>query len=695
MDKGTLPEGRGTAARTYSSEETRKPRIWYISARETGNSPLFQQAASQMGVLLTERYFSVEGVTQSSHPRVQALLREIEKANPDVVICRGRMERILREARLDHKIPVIPIQFLGSSTFSLIAHVLKTHPEELPASGAKAAVFSHRPLLYNRETVRFLFHLELVNVILEDTRPEYIRQKLREAQREGASFVLGGMTVKMEADKLGIHAYHNPEADEYESFYRTLELAVVVVSNTRRQRESRQMLEGVMDYAFEGMVLLDPEGRISYYNSRIKQLVEAEGGELLGRPLWEVIPELDRKQLQLVLERGENIYGNILRIRERVVLVNAVPYKRNGEIQGAIVHINQKEQVENLETQIKTEIYTKGRVARYHFPDIKGESPAIEECRYQAKQFAKHHANILLLGESGTGKELFAQSIHNYSMRKDQPFVAVNCGALPMSLLESELFGYVGGAFTGASRQGKKGLIEQADKGTVFLDEISEMDLQGQVRLLRVLEERVITKVGDDRVIPVDVRIIAASNRNLYQMVKEGRFRADLYYRLHVLTLRIPPLRERGRDVLLLAREFLDRYGKAASKELQLTPEAEELLLAYRWPGNVRQLRNFCERLAVISNQKILGEEMIRRQLQEIYAEDLEAAGVGSLPEEERGQPERQPLSPKEEKEYRRLTEALNACGGNRTQAAAMLGMARSSLWRKMKKYHIEEFFPE
>ncbi len=672
-------------------EEKRRPRVWYISARETGNSELFQQAAEEQQVQLEERYVAVDGVTSCQHPKIQALLQEIEKGKPDAVICRGRMELLLKQAKLDHQLPVLSIQFLGSSTFSLIAYVLKHHPEELPATGAKAAVFSHRPLLYNSDTVRFLFHLDLENVIIQGTKPEYVRQKLREASQNGASFVLGGTTVKQEADKMGIRCYHNPAADEYESFYRTLEMAVVLVENIRRQREYWSTLEGVMDYSFEGMLLLNQEGRVRYYNSAVKKLMDAENGELMGREVWELFPELDPEQVRRVLEQGENIYGSLLRIREHIVLVNMNPYKRDGEIQGAIVHLNQKEQVENLESQIKTEIYAKGRVARYHFPDIQGESEAIEECRYKAKQFAKHHANILILGESGTGKELFAQSIHNYSMRKEQPFVAINCGSLPMSLLESELFGYVGGAFTGASRQGKKGLIEQADKGTIFLDEISEMDLQGQVRLLRVLEERVITRVGDDRVIPVDVRIVAASNKNLRQMVREGKFREDLYYRLNVLTLRIPPLRDRQGDVPVLARAFLKRYGKEAGKELQLTQEAEALLEGYRWPGNVRQLRNFCERLAVISSRQTVDGEMVRRQLEEVYEREPQAAEPEAA---RRQEPVPRPsLSPREEREYRRLVEALEACGGSRTQAAERLGMARSSLWRKMKKYQIQESY--
>ena len=203
-------------------------------------------------------------------------------------------------------------------------------------------------------------------------------------------------------------------------------------------------------------------------------------------------------------------------------------------------------EIEKLEAAVKHEYRTKGYTARYTFEDIAGTSEAIRESRRLAKQFSKYDSNVLIAGETGTGKEVFAQSIHNASLRKDEPFVAVNCGAIPVNLLESELFGYVDGAFTGASRKGKKGLMEIANHGTLFLDEISEMDFNGQVQLLRVLEERVIRRVGDDKEIPIDIRVIAASNKNLLELIEQGKFREDLYYRLNVLTLYIPPLRDRG-----------------------------------------------------------------------------------------------------------------------------------------------------
>ena len=312
---------------------------------------------------------------------------------------------------------------------------------------------------------------------------------------------------------------------------------------------------------------------------------------------------------------------------------------------------------------------------------------AIQETRELAQRFANYEANVLLLGETGTGKELFAQSIHNASLRQREPFVAVNCGALPVSLLESELFGYVDGAFTGASRKGKKGMLEIADKGTIFLDEISEMDWQGQAHLLRVLEEHTITRIGDDKVIQVDVRVIAASNKNLRKLVEEGKFREDLYYRLNVLTLNIPPLREREQDLALLARHFLVQFGEKYKKAVELTPAAEQVLAGYPWPGNVRQLRNFCERLAVIAGTNRLEADFIIRQLEGVYMirwDDIAPRMQPELPSTEGA------LAPTEKEQ---IVEALNQAGGHRQKAAELLGISKSSLWRRMKKYQIGERF--
>jgi transcriptional regulator with PAS, ATPase and Fis domain len=333
--------------------------------------------------------------------------------------------------------------------------------------------------------------------------------------------------------------------------------------------------------------------------------------------------------------------------------------------------------LQEVEGRVRSTLHRKGLKAKYTFADCLGESTAIQDAIEQARRFSQTEANLLIYGETGTGKEIFAQSMHNASRRSNGPFVAVNCAALPENLLESEFFGYVTGAFTGASRTGKVGLFELAHRGTIFLDEVSEIPLPFQGRLLRILQEREVMRLGDDRIIPVDVRIMVATNKDLKKMAGSGAFRQDLLYRLDVLSLGLPPLRDRHEDIPLLARSFLQRLGEFSSEsEKFLARDAEELLNRYEWPGNVRELRNICERLVALSAaSRITKEEM---QL---------ALGLRSLlPAKEF--PNFTNEIPKMRNMQRELvTQALKQTHGNKRQAALRLGISRATLWRKLRSY--------
>lgn len=314
-----------------------------------------------------------------------------------------------------------------------------------------------------------------------------------------------------------------------------------------------------------------------------------------------------------------------------------------------------------------------GNTAMYTFDDIVTRSPKMETLIQQAKQIAGGNSSVLIEGESGTGKELFAQSIHNASKRAMAPFVAINCGAIAPELLQSELFGYEEGAFTGALKGGKIGKFEMADGGTIFLDEIGEMPLNQQISLLRILESRTITKIGGNRVIPVNVRIICATNKNLYREVCEGRFRNDLYFRLNVINLRIPPLRERKEDIYPLIQSMLQDFGSEAVKHL--TPEQMRQLYRSNWPGNVRELRNVVERIVYMPGY----------DLAQIIENEMEQSSQA----EEKTQPfmlERN-LEPEEEK--KRIAEALEDCRGNVAMAARELGVSRNTLYKKVRKHGI------
>jgi transcriptional regulator with PAS, ATPase and Fis domain len=312
----------------------------------------------------------------------------------------------------------------------------------------------------------------------------------------------------------------------------------------------------------------------------------------------------------------------------------------------------------------------RGSLAVYTFDKIIGESPTFLQTVAFAKKIADSKSTILLMGESGTGKEVFAQSIQNYSNRRDEPFVALNCGAIPKNLIESELFGYVGGAFTGAKSEGHPGKFEIADGGTLFLDEIGEMPYELQTRLLRVIEEGTVRRIGGNREIPVDVRIIAATNKNLKGEVEKGNFRKDLYYRLNVLPLRLPPLRERKEDIPLLIDYFMERKSRRLNKKkVNVSASTMERLQNYGWAGNIRELENFVE--LIINTESIPGEISPETIVKSAASETKKILSLAEV-------------------EELHIRSALEECSYNITRSAELLGISRNTLYRKLELYKID-----
>lgn len=358
---------------------------------------------------------------------------------------------------------------------------------------------------------------------------------------------------------------------------------------------------------------------------------------------------------------------------------NMYPVKNKSGAVNGIIEISSSHQV-NLKKMKKL----MGLTAEYTFDSIIGKSPAILDTIQQAKNYANNPYNLLIVGESGVGKELFAQAIHNYSDRKDEPFIALNCANFPENLIESELFGYVGGAFTGASKNGQVGKFEVADGGTLFLDEIGELPLLFQSKLLRVLETGRITRIGSSRETPVNVRVLAATNRNLVEMVAEGRFRKDLYYRLQVLSIEIPPLRQRTRDLILLADLFFKQAAEINNQlPKHLDKQAQSVLMEYDWPGNVREFRNVIYRAALISDDDTVMADTLKAAIHSKnythIAESLES------PEEK----VRKCKSDVENAYVQLIKTSLEVTKGNKKQAANLVGVSRQTFYRLLEKYEI------
>lgn len=351
-----------------------------------------------------------------------------------------------------------------------------------------------------------------------------------------------------------------------------------------------------------------------------------------------------------------------------------------GIVTGGIIILRPIKQVQNLVNRFS------GYSATLQFRDIIGDSAAIQDVIRFATLAATNTSNVLLQGESGTGKEIFAQAIHNRSTQRLGPFIALNCGAIPRELIGSELFGYEDGAFTGARRGGKPGKFELASGGTLFLDEIGDMPLDQQIALLRVIQEKKVNRIGGDKMIPVNVRLICASNKNLLQEVEKGTFRQDLFYRLNVMAIIIPPLRSRTSDIPCLFSHFLDKLGNDWGRSFQVEPEVFAYLLEYNWPGNVRELQNVVERAASLAEN---GTIALRHLPAEVYSPSPGHV-LDSIPDS-RGldcRQQRQKLA--KDAERNKIMSLLNVCAGNVSQVARELGVSRKTLYNKMRNYAIQ-----
>lgn len=395
----------------------------------------------------------------------------------------------------------------------------------------------------------------------------------------------------------------------------------------KREHELRTILNSVN----EGVIAVDREGRITHINDVATQILHCTREEVVGQDIGEYFQV--EMPLQEIVKTGKPYHLKEVRFKRdhRVIhyLTSGVPVLDDkGRIIGAVATVNDYKQVEALINKVG------GQRRLTTFDDIIYQSPTMHKVVETTKTVAKGNSTILLRGESGTGKELFARAIHVESNRSQAPFIAINCAALPSTLLESELFGYEEGAFTGATKGGRKGLFEQASGGTLFLDEIGEISPHVQVSLLRVLQEGTIRRVGGSREIPVDVRIIAATHRNLEELIQHGDFRDDLYYRLNVIPLRIPSLRERKEDIPLIVQHLVRKIcAKLERPEVCLTRESLQLLMEKPWPGNVRQLENVLERIInVMDVQAMNTDEALEWALLTV---NQPARGQKSAPEED------------------------------------------------------------
>ncbi len=471
----------------------------------------------------------------------------------------------------------------------------------------------------------------------------------------------------------------------------------VVLHVITKNKLPYEWLEEILNLAAEWIVVVDREGIIRYINGAYCDFLDTCTEEATGKHVQDVI---ENTRMHLVVRTGQAEVASIHAIKGSEMIANRYPLYVDGELVGAVgtvmfrnsqdwLDYSRKVQPVLEELKYYKKRFEKELRSKYNFGDLIGNHPKFQEAKRLAERVAGSQSAVLLSGESGTGKELFAHAIHQTSPRGQFPLVRVNCASIPENLLESELFGYEEGAFTGAKKGGKKGKFELAHRGTVFLDEIGDMPLQMQSKLLRVLQEKEIERVGGQAPIPVDVRIIAATHRHLEQMVQEGKFRQDLYYRLNVMKIEIPSLRERKEDIKPIAKALLCKLERKFSRQgIKLSEEVVERLEAHAWPGNVRELENILERAV-----NVLDGNIIRLTHLPLYLQDdlqlvrFHGSRTEDLPFKDG------PVQPLKEvlmhAEKAAIQHALRQTNGNKQLAAKLLGIGKTSFYDKCKTYNI------
>ena len=596
-----------------------------------------------------------EAIAKAHDPRVHFTTsfmygtdaRNLSRASDyDIIVVRGMTSRALSE-----KYPETTIVDIKMDAFDVSSALLEAK-KKFPGIRKIGLILPSSSIC----SASILTELLGIEVVMREVRgEEHMESTLREMVKEGCEVFIGGLTLKRVSEKMGLEYVHiktGPSAIDS-----SIKDAITAAHILDRERSRLGLMKSLVNNTPDSLLIIDDKGKITAANHAASSFFRRP--DLVGMDAKELFP----LEIYSVCEDVEVVQT----IGDQTVLITEHPVHIEGEKRATYVSLRLVEDIRRTEKKIRSKLQEKGLTAKYSFSDIVTEQVEMKQLVAKALRYAHVEGNVLLTGETGTGKELFVQSMHNASPRRDKPFVAVNCAALSEQLLESELFGYTEGSFTGAQKGGKTGLFELAQGGTIFLDEIGEMPIRFQAKLLRVIQEREIRKIGGDEFIPVDVRIMSATNQNIPDLIEKGLFRRDLYYRINLLTLHIPPLRERLDDIPAIFKRFVERKSKA----LNIVPpmvekDALECLKGYSWPGNIRELRNVAERAVIFSSSNCI----TRDTLKEIDV---------SVGEKKASEEKKIPLT--SEELYRRYVES----GLTLNDFALSIGISRTTLWRKFK----------
>ncbi|MVB12478.1 Anaerobic nitric oxide reductase transcription regulator NorR [Caprobacter fermentans] len=608
-----------------------------------------------VGLVVERGYDNVDVVPGSMSEGVKAAHLAIE-GGAKYLVSRGGTYRMLKA-----EFPRVPIVEIKVSAFD----ILKSF-EKVKDSGGTIGVVGYSNVVYGMDVLHRILNCNFIEVQLK--RESDIYQVIQEHKNRGIETYIGDANIIPIVRKLNCNGILI--TSQKDSILSAVQEARRICMATREEKERVQEITTITDFVHDAIVAVNEEERITVYNKKAESIFGIPRETALGKKVKEIIPNT---RLPEVLHTGEAQLGELQNIGKIKLATNRVPVVVEGNVIGVVATFQAVSEVQSMEQKIRRTLYEKGFIARYHFSDIIHSSEKIQDCIETAEKYAKYDTPVHLFGESGVGKELFCQSMHNSSPRRGGPFVAVNCAAIPPALIESEFFGYEEGSFTGARRNGKPGVFELAHGGTLFLDEISEIPIELQGRLLRVIQEKQVMRVGGNKIIPVDVKIITASNKNIYQEMQKGRFRKDLFFRINVLTLDIPPLSERREDILVLANYFIKKYSTKYQKpELKMTQKVQDYLENRTYEGNIRELEGLMERCVIVSSFDGLFRERLPSSANLSGGEDPFDKFCGR----------KMDLRALEEAYIRSV---LEETGGDIKKTCQILKISRSTLWRKCR----------
>ena len=569
--------------------------------------------ADMAAVAVREKGLDNIAVYQCPIQESVAFARAAQRKGAQILISRGGAATVLRH-QLD--LPVVEVKVSGYDVLRALN----------PYRGMKGTIgiVGFESVVRGCQTICEMWGIATREyIVVEDANLIDWQQARRDVQRmiddNGLKVVVGdNVSLRLQVQAQKIQMVESGR----EAVVQALEEAHALLMVQEEEKKATEQLRMILDFVHDGVITTDEHGIVTVVSPAAETIFNIKKEQVVGKPVEICIPNT---RIHKVLQTKQPEVGQLQKGPRGYILTNRVPIMVEERMKGVVATFQEVSKIQDDERTIRQNLYSKGLYARYCFDDIMSENPRMKRLVEMAKDYSLTDAGVFIQGENGVGKELFAQSIHANSSRSKGPFVAINCSAIPAQLLESELFGYTEGAFTGAKKGGKPGLFELAHTGTIFLDEIGDMDKEIQTSLLRVLEERKVMRLGGDSMLPVDVRVIAATNVNLKEQITKGLFRMDLFYRINVLNLTIPPLRERREDIALLAQFFVREMGKKYNRPLPPLPkDVLELLSGHSWPGNIRELKNVIERIVISTHDGKVSAEEVKAMVEDLQVYDAQ-----------------------------------------------------------------------